>query len=293
MSNVDSENILSERFAELHKVLVASVEFQQNTRLILLSLRDLILQEHTAKVHASHPNPLNRFGCKCFSQADEDGITMEIVKRLGIDKGVYAEFGVGTGIENNTLILAALGWTGYWVGGEYLEFNYSQATKFAYVKDWITLENIVQHAELGLKMIDADKADVVSLDLDGNDIYFVEKLLSNGTVPKLFIVEYNGKFPPPVKFQIAYDPDHRWFGDDYFGAALTNYVELFYRFGYQLICCNAQTGANAFFIHSDFSHLFADIPSDIKDIYVAPRYHLYSKYGHKPSSKVVEAIINH
>jgi hypothetical protein len=89
-------------------------------------------------------------------------------------------------LENNTLILASLGWHGFWVGGEDLAVNYSSAKKFKYIKDWITLDNIVNHADKGLDLLGGKQADVVSLDLDGNDIYFVEELLSNNISPKLF-----------------------------------------------------------------------------------------------------------
>jgi hypothetical protein len=54
-------------------------------------------------------NPLNRFGAKYFSQGEEDGLTLEIIKRLGIKNGTFAELGVGNGLENNTLILLASG----------------------------------------------------------------------------------------------------------------------------------------------------------------------------------------
>ena len=31
-------------------------------------------------------NPLNKFGKKCFSQSDEDGILVEIINRLDLKK---------------------------------------------------------------------------------------------------------------------------------------------------------------------------------------------------------------
>jgi hypothetical protein len=83
-----------------------------------LSFKGLYLQESSENRKNNHPNPLNRFGAKCFSQSDEDGITLEILKRIGsIEKGAFAEFGVADGTENNTLILLSLGWRGFWVGG--------------------------------------------------------------------------------------------------------------------------------------------------------------------------------
>lgn len=170
--------------------------------------------------------------------------------------------------------------------------DYQSAKKFTYIKDWITLENITRHAKNGLHLIREKNLDVVSMDLDGNDIYFIEELLMSGISPKLFIAEYNAKFVPPSKFQIPYNPNHEWIGDDYFGASLTNLVSIFNKYGYKLICCNSHTGANAFFVKKELSYLFADVPQNILDIYVGPRYFLYNNFGHKNSVKVIEAIIN-
>ena len=107
--------------------------------------RDLRIYDETRKAQLAHPNPLNAFGKKCFSQTDEDGITIEILRRIScLSNGTYAEYGVGDGTENNTLILAALGWRGFWVGGETLRpnINEGRGSKFQFAKEWITLENI-------------------------------------------------------------------------------------------------------------------------------------------------------
>ncbi|OBF94066.1 hypothetical protein A5773_16610 [Mycobacterium sp. 852014-52450_SCH5900713] len=258
-------------------------------------LKDLILFDHSQSLKANHPNPLNRAGKKCFSATDEDGITLEILRRIGrLDSGVFAEFGVGDGTENNTLILAALGWKGFWVGGQELVVAVEGHPRFAYEKAWITADNIVALARSCLQRIDATEVDVVSLDLDGNDIYLVEKLLADGIRPKLFIVEYNGKFPPPVRFQIAYDPEHVWQSDDYFGASLSSYAELFARFDYRLVCCNSHSGSDAFFIDTALSEYFTDVPTDIEQLYVEPRYFLYSGFGqHKTSRRTVAKILRY
>ena len=256
-------------------------------------LKDLILFDHSQSLKANHPNPLNRAGKKCFSATDEDGITLEILRRIGrLDDGVFAEFGVGDGTENNTLILAALGWKGFWVGGQDLAVTVEDHPRFTYEKAWITADNIVALSRSCLQRIDATRVDVISLDLDGNDIYLVEKLLADGIRPMLFIVEYNGKFPPPVQFQIAYDPDHVWQSDDYFGASLSSYAALFTRFDYRLVCCNSHSGSDAFFIDTAVFEHFADVPTDIEQIYVEPRYFLYGGFGaHKTSPRTVAKIL--
>ena len=47
-------------------------------------LRELTLNYQTQKLQMDHKNPLNRYGKKCFSQTDEDGITIEILKRIRV-----------------------------------------------------------------------------------------------------------------------------------------------------------------------------------------------------------------
>ena len=42
---------------------------------------------------------MNSYGKKGFSQTDEDGITLEIIKRMGIKKGIFAEFGAGDALS--------------------------------------------------------------------------------------------------------------------------------------------------------------------------------------------------
>lgn len=248
-----------------------------------------------AEALQSHPNPVARCGAKVFSQNEEDGIIFEIVRRIGIGKGVFAEFGVGNGTENNTLALAAAEWSGFWAGGEELGFNYNplNATKlnFYYNRQWITKSNIVSLYRNGLEKIGKDRCDLVSLDLDGNDYHLIGELLDNVEKPSVFVVEYNAKFIPPIRFVIDYDEAHQWRGDDYFGASLQSFVDLFQRHGYFLVCCNI-TGANAFFVHERHKHQFADIPTRIEDLFGLPKYFLTGLdfSGHPISARTLEAI---
>jgi hypothetical protein len=258
-------------------------------------MRDLQILDNARKESHSHANPLVRFGRKCYSQSDEDGITLEIVRRLGLSSGgIYGEFGVGNGTENNTLVLGALGWRGFWVGGEELAFDPAAvpAKRFSYQKQWITLDNVAELARNGLQALEASEPDVLSLDLDGNDLYLVNRLLESGVVPKLFIVEYNAKFPPPIRFSVAYSPSHRWANDDYFGASLMSFVDVFARHGFGLICCNAASGSNAFFVKRDLLSLFPEVPADVLHIYSEPRYYHYQRYGHRMTTKTILRLLS-
>lgn len=261
----------------------------------LLNKTSALLRQIHGPELQRHPNPLVNLGSKIYSQNDEDGITLEILRRLNIQNGVFAEFGVGDGLENNTLALAAAGWGGFWVGGENLAFNPNPLNttqpNFVYQKAWITKSNVVDLYRSGLQAIKKDRCDLISLDLDGNDYYFVQALLTSGALPEVFIVEYNAKFLPPIKFKISYDDNHRWAGDDYFGASLATYNELFTAHGYFLACCNS-TGANAFFVKNVHRNLFADVPQEIEKLFNEAKYYIYNldARGHATSLRSIEQI---
>ncbi len=275
--------------------LGAMFAFETNAELGNVSAQ--LLAQSYQRLVEHHPNPLNRCGRKVFSNADEDGITFEIMRRIGLECGVFAEFGVGDGLENNTIFLAALGWKGFWAGAQKLAFSFPPAAPgagsrdFAFLREFIDRSNILALAHRGLAAIAEKEIDVLSLDLDGNDLYFVEELLGGAVLPKLFIVEYNAKFPPPIRWTIEYDACHRWSFDDYFGASLMAFCDLFEKHGYFLICCNSATGANAFFVRREYGDAFRDVPRDVNLLWAPPRYFL-SQYGHPVSPKTVERIMN-
>lgn len=255
----------------------------------LQSLEDVLIYQEQRNRKNNHSNSFVRYGKKCFSQTDEDGLTLEIIRRLGISEGRFIEFGVGDGMENNTLVLLAADWKGTWFGGQDLAFSTDKSEKLHFEKVWITKDNIVDLC----KSASAQKPDLISLDLDGNDYHLVKTILENDIHPDIFIVEYHAKFIPPTEFVMAYKAYHMWAGNDYFGASLASYNKLFEQFDYSLVCCNSDSGANAFFIKKDRMKLFPEVPPKIEDIYCAPYYFRPKKFGHQQSVKTIEQIINH
>jgi hypothetical protein len=252
-------------------------------------LADQMFYEVSQKRRESDKNPLVRAGLKCFSQTDEDGITLEIINRINPANKTYLELGPGNGLENNTLILAALGWKGVWIGGEDLAWNYTVAQdRLLFIKQWVNVDVIpgllaTVNGWLG-------DIDVVSIDFDGNDFWIAQAMLEHGARPAVFIVEYSAKFPPEVVYTMPYNPTHEWDGSDYFGASLAAFNLLFQKHNYTLVACNSQTGANAFFVHTDHISKFDDCPRQLKDLYQPPRYFDYTNYGHEKSAKTVESL---
>lgn len=264
-----------------------------NTSLSNQLLVELIYQERLKQ----HKNTFARcFAKKHFSQTDEDGITLEIINRIrSVDNGygkTFAEFGVGDGCENNTLVLLSHGWRGSWFGGEDLAFSADNSLSLRFNKVWITKSSIVDCYQIALNNWSIKQLDLISLDLDGNDYHLIESLLNEGANPALFICEYNAIFPVGTDWKISYQDDFRWNGDHYFGASLTAYVELFSRHDYFLCACNPHTGANAFFVQSKYRHLFPDVPSSIEDIYVSPFYRLDNQFTHAITPTFIRSLFD-
>ena len=62
-------------------------------------------------------------------------------------------------------------------------------------------------------------------------------------------------------------------------------------FSYTVICCNAATGANAFFIGNEYLPHFADASKSMDDTLVECRYQVFKQWGHPPAAKTVERML--
>jgi hypothetical protein len=122
---------------------------------------------------------------------------------------------------------------------------------------------------------------LLSIDIDGNDIHILESI--NVVTPRVIIVEYNGKFPPPLNVAQRYNPEHRWSGSDYSGSSLVAITKIANRKGYSLVGCNI-VGVNAFFVRNDLLYDRFAAPFTADNHYQPTRYFLLSTYpsGHSP-----------
>jgi hypothetical protein len=231
-------------------------------------------------------NPLTQTFSKFFSQNDEDFILNSILERLSPTELSFIEFGPGDGLENNTISLLSQGWRGIWVGNEKLKIDISNKSGLLFLKEWVTIESIKNHISTFKKL----NPYLISMDLDGNDYYFMEYLLENGVLPKLIIQEYNGNFPFEVEWVQAYNPEHNWDGTNYYGASLLAYINLFKKHNYTLLCCNL-TGINAFFVSNDLMDKFLDLLVSDKTKYVPP-LGIQSQSQSISNIKVIQEIIN-
>ena len=223
---------------------------------------------------------LEPFGYKCYSQHDEDGMLAETVRRLGPDfPRTFVEFGVGDGMENNSLWLLKQGWKGLWIEGsnvnaQHIRREFSaliEQKQLAFEHQFIDRDNINQliapHFQGDIGML--------CIDIDGNDYYVWANI--EVVQPWVVIIEYNGKFPPPVQWSIEYHPQHVWTLTDYQGASLAALAELGKQKGYQLVGCNLN-GTNAFFVRTDKLNDQFLISDDLHEYYHPVRHFLTDGY---------------
>jgi hypothetical protein len=245
--------------------------------------------------HRNHAKNLLPFGYKMYSQADEDGIIHEIFHRIGSTNKIFIEIGVGDGLENNTLALLFDGWQGLWVESskcdvEKIRRGFSRIIKAGTLR--------VCHAFVKKDNIDAvlsscvscEEIDLLSIDIDGNDVHIFHAITC--IRPRVVILEYNAKFPPPVVFCMEYDETHVWQGDDCFGASLTFLEYSLKEKGYVLVGCNL-TGSNAFFVREDLVGDKFEEPFSAEKHYEPSRYFLIGAFsGHRASYRTLQKSVH-
>jgi hypothetical protein len=241
------------------------------------------LERLQAEVRNAMPDNPAACGFKVYSQADEDGVLEEINRRLGLERGTFIEIGCGDGRENNSHYLLLKGWQGIWVDGEPANIAAVRAAlplgrRLRVIEQMVTREN-VQSIPAAAGSPKIGELDVFSVDVDGNDLAIALAAVDAWS-PKVIVGEYNAKFRYPFKAEVAYNPLHRWSGDDYHGASLAAWVEQLQP-RYRLVACNL-AGTNAFLVRSDVATQFAAYPPD--RLYQPARFHLTAlRSGHAPS----------
>lgn len=241
-----------------------------------------------------HPNPLLQFGKKYFSQADEDGILEEILRRIGRSSGTCVEIGAGDGLENNTLALVASGWCGVWIDAQSLAYDpRCNPHLLSVLNCFITRENVVETVRNGLEKLGKSEFEVLSIDIDGNDGYIAQSLLQAEFKPDVIVVETNEIIPPPIEFCLPYESEYVWDKSKNSGWSLQSLDLILRPFGYFCVACNLQTGVNAFFVKQQFEPNFEDVPRDLKQIYVGRSVHPFKYKDHRTevNPQLIEAII--
>jgi hypothetical protein len=255
--------------------------------------RERYLKEVLSDTRYDDKKRLERYGFKVYSQNDEDGIIQEIFDRIGTGPRTFVEFGVENGLENNTLKLLLEGWNGLWIEGSAQCVAQINAKFRDVISDgWLRVKAAFIDRDNINGLIGAyftGEIDLLSIDIDGNDIYILEAI--NVVQARVIIVEYNGKFPPPMSIAQRYNPNHRWSGTDYSGASLEAITKVAARKGYSLVGCGI-IGVNAFFIRNDLLGDKFLAPFTAENHYQPARYFLSQTFiaGHSPDWGPYETV---
>jgi len=226
--------------------------------------------EYENKRKIEDPLHLDRFGFRVYSQNDEDGIIQEIFNRIGTTNKTFVEFGVQDGLESNCHYLLFNGWNGLWLEGNKKSFKKLQkcfekplsTKRLNAINAFITADNI--NKLIGEEGKINGEIDLLSIDIDGNDYWVWEKISCIN--PRVVVIEYNSKFPPPCEYVMEYNPSHIWDGSDNSGASLKSLELLGKRLGYILVGTN-RNGVNAFFVKKELTKgLFAE-PATAENLY--------------------------
>lgn len=201
------------------------------------------------------PLHLQHFESSVYSQNGEDGMIEEALRRLGLTNPVFVEIGASDGRENCTRNLLNIGGSGLWLEGNRSLVERAKReianNKLEIVCALVTLENVVQLVRDSQVY---SGFDVLVVDIDGNDWWITDKILSHWH-PSLVVTEYNPAWGRDGKWIMPYDPHHYWQHDDMYGASLCSYEEMMRRHGYALVACDSKA-VNAFWVAQSKRSLF-------------------------------------
>ncbi len=225
---------------------------------------------------AGDPAHLLRFERSVRSQNGEDGIVLEILRRIAPTDYSFLEIGASDGKENCTAALLESGWRGAWIEGDpakaLLAQERTDGLPVKVAQAFVDRDNIVAVTD---QLAVADRVDLLVIDIDGND-YWVWKQLAARVAARVVVIEYNAVAGPSVRWIMPYDPRHIWQETARHGASLAALADLGRQLGYSLIGCDSR-GVNAFFVAQADSAPFTI--RSIAETYVPPRHRL--PWGHR------------
>ena len=195
----------------------------------------------------------------CFSQTTEDSVLLALLLVVGITQQPrVVEIAAGIGWENNAcnLLVGGFGFKGLLFDGNVRNARMARAFFAAhpatarrppiFITDFVTAETIaatvIRHGFGG-------EIDVLSIDVDGMDYWFLEALLEGGIRPRVLVVEIQELWGWTGNFTRPYRANHVANGFATMGASLGAFIELGNRFDYLLVGC-IKAGFNAFFVRA-------------------------------------------
>lgn len=208
--------------------------------------------------------PLISFVRNVTSQAGEDGVLLELFRRIGSENRWCCEFGAWDGkhLSNTWMWIEKAKWSSVQIEGGAQKFNelkqrYDGNKRVHCVGQFVTkdnsLDSILSQTEIPKNF------DFLVIDIDGND-YWIWKWLEEYR-PRVVLIEFNSSMPADLHFVQKYDPEV------WMGASLRALVALGKEKGYELV---AALGGNAIFVcQEDYPQVGIE-DNSIEALYCSP-----------------------
>jgi len=198
---------------------------------------------------------------KLFSQNEEDGMVLALLRTAGVAHRSFAEIGSGASGGNSGLLARELGWRGLMVDIDELSVakcaeRFADGERVRCRRFEVTPGNIDRILEdHGL----SGEIDLFSLDIDSYDYWVLEAMSASS--PRVMVLEYNAHFGPELAVTVPADAPLAGGPKGYHGASLAALTRLAGRKGYRLLACD-QSGTNAFYMRNDLRPEIAAVPTE-------------------------------
>ena len=149
---------------------------------------------------------LHEFKHNSHSQWGEDGILDRLFGEMGVEKGVFCEFGAWDGMHlSNTYAFYKKGWSGIYIEGSPVKFvdlkqnidatNVDLVCAFVRPEGEDALDRLLEKSAVIQK---ACKLDLLSIDIDSDDLAIFTSLKQYR--PSVVVIEYNNTIPFDIEY---------------------------------------------------------------------------------------------
>lgn len=156
-----------------------------------------------------------------YSQNGESKILLDLFRKIHGDnfKGKLIDVGAGDGYHlSNSRMLLDSGWTGKL-------YDIDNKGNDEVIQERVTVGSI---GHVG-------KIDLLSIDIDGNDYWVLEKMLESFFSDiDVIICEVNSQLPLDKSIVMPYDPNHTWDGTNAYGMSYLAAFKLLDNYGYSI-----------------------------------------------------------
>lgn len=159
-----------------------------------------------------------------YSQKGEELIIKNIFNQLNINNGFCIEFGAYDGVTvSNTKLLRNNGWNSLLIDCDYFSPEVEvYRLNCDNVNNYFLSKNVPKDFDL------------LSVDIDGIDIYIIDKIL-NLFSPKVIITEFNRYFEKGISKAVLNDENFSWEGGTvYYGASYSAFEKMFLKHRYNI-----------------------------------------------------------